>query len=48
MINPPTKKNIVAMIPDFWSVEIPVIECPEVHPFAYRVPKPTKIPPANN
>ena len=23
----------------------PIMECPDVHPFAYRVPKPTKKPP---
>jgi len=45
MINPPIKKKIVATSELNCKLERPEIECPEVHPLAYRVPKPTKKPP---
>jgi hypothetical protein len=45
MINPPAKKEIVATIEVYCRFDKPEIECPDVHPFAYLVPKPTKKPP---
>src|SRR5690606_13961093 len=42
---PPIIKEIVATREGHWRLLIPIIECPEVHPPAYRVPNPTIKPP---
>src|SRR5687768_2446602 len=43
--SPPARKQPVAIIDGHWRFDIPMIECPEVQPPAYRVPKPTRNPP---
>ena len=48
MIKPPMKKQIVAIKLEICRLDMPIIECPEVQPSAYRVPKPTRIPPIMN
>ena len=45
MIKPPIKNPITAIKEGFCKLLKPVIACPEVHPSAYRVPKPTSKPP---
>ena len=42
---PPIMKHIVASNDAQFMAEIPMIECPLVHPPAYLVPNPTKNPP---
>jgi hypothetical protein len=42
---PPAKKQQVATSDGHWRFASPVIEWPEVQPFAYRVPNPTRNPP---
>ena len=42
---PPIIKQIVATNEGHCKLDKPIIECPEVHPPAYLVPKPTKKPP---
>jgi hypothetical protein len=44
-INPPAIKQIVATKEGHCRFDKPIIECPEVHPPAYLVPKPTRKPP---
>ena len=41
---PPAKNVMVAMIDDNCKFANSKIECPDVQPFAYRVPNPTKKP----
>ena len=43
--NPPAKNPMVATREPKLSNESPIIACPEVHPFPYLVPKPTRNPP---
>ena len=45
LIKPPAIKAIVATSDGHCKFDKPIIECPEVQPPAYRVPKPTKNPP---
>ena len=45
MVKPPNIKNIVATNDGHCKLAKPIMECPEVQPLAYRVPKPTKKPP---
>ena len=45
-IKPPTIKHIVAISEGICKLANPVMECPDVQPPAYRVPKPTRKPPA--
>ena len=40
-----TKKQIVAIREEKLRADKPVMVCPDVQPFAYRVPKPTQNPP---
>jgi hypothetical protein len=42
---PPIIKQIVATNEGHCKLDKPIIECPEVHPPAYLVPKPTRKPP---
>ena len=43
--SPPTKKPITATREGSWKLASPLIAWPDVHPPAYRAPKPTKKPP---
>jgi hypothetical protein len=43
--NPPAIKQIVATSEGHCKLLKPIMACPEVHPPAYLVPKPTKNPP---
>lgn len=45
IINPPIKKQMVETNEGHCKLESPIIECPDVQPSAYLVPKPTKKPP---
>jgi hypothetical protein len=45
MINPPIKNPITAINEGSCKLLKPEIACPEVHPPAYRDPKPTRNPP---
>ena len=45
MINPPAIKHTVAINEPNCKLDNPIMEWPEVHPPAYRVPNPTKNPP---
>jgi len=42
---PPIIKQIVATNEGHCKLDKPIIECPEVHPPAYLVPKPIRKPP---
>lgn len=44
-IKPPMKNAIVAMNDVLESCDIPIMQCPAVHPFDQRAPKPINIPP---
>ena len=48
MIKPPAIKQIVAINDGSCRLLRPMMECPDVHPPAYRVPNPTKNPPITN
>ena len=45
---PPAIKQMVATSDENCRLLKPIMECPEVHPFAYRVPKPTRNPPSTS
>src|SRR4051812_25594117 len=45
MMKPPAIKQMVAIKEGSCRLDNPIIEWPEVHPPAYRVPKPTRKPP---
>ena len=45
IIIPPIMKQMVATNDGHCKLDKPIMECPEVHPPAYLVPKPTRNPP---
>lgn len=45
MAKPPIIKQQVATKEGHCKLDNPIMVCPDVHPLAYRVPKPTKKPP---